>query len=1259
MFCRNCGKQAIIRFCLGGLLVVIGSFLIGCGASGSNSGNGGSGSGPTPTVTSVSASCGAGSVPVNQTDQCTATVQGTGNFDPSVNWSVSGTAGGNSTVGTMNAAGLYTAPTSVPTPFTVTLTATSAANSSVSDSVSVTIAGTIASTTQTVSAVSGGTITLPDGSSVTIAAGVLPADETVTLSEVSILPNTPPNPAIASVGAGLIVSFSDPIQFSSAITKGMGTRASLRAADAGTATSAIQFSLNTSSYDPSLLQNVESSTPFADFANTSGADNFMGLLGGFVSASNAIVAGTDSLLVGGLSGVKSIAFGTANLVSGAVHFFQAGSRLTFDPSTSQWKSYSGCPSGKTLLAVHGMLSSVENSFSPSAVSQIEKDGGYDNIVGFDYNWLQGINQSGAQLASFLNDLGDCNISSLDVEAHSEGVPVSISGITQSVTKVSHMIAIGGPIMGTPAADDVHVLETIILDWTGIDLPVGTADLATVLTSPFISDLTTTSGTLAALRSTLASDNNAPEIIVVGGDKPQVVNPLTGSDQNVSLLSAGMGTDNFDGVVPWTSALAFDSGLKVYPLVSPLSLFESLGHNDLVSNSQLEAAIGQQIEAATAPSLSCTSSVSNCEGAQGTTFSFDGRGFSPEPTAVQVFQQDSSGDVIQVPAALQDSGGNVTWSITPMCSDPTGSFSVIPFDMGESLAGNDVMQTIDAGTCSGTNPNPVPSISSLSPASLPVGSAPQTLTVVGTGFLSNSSVTFNGVSHPPSIISSTELSIPLSSSDLATLGSYPVVVTNPTPGGGGSNSFEFSVSGAVSGTVTISPTAVTIPAEGTQTFTASVVGSSDGVTWTVQEGATGGNVVNATPTSAIYVPPTSTGTFHVVATNADDSSESAVATVSVVPAIGLTVLHTFDPSQGDGVDPVGELLQASDGDFYGMTYAGGSADSGTAFKIDSSGNFLTLASFESSGPAGPDAGFIQASDGNLYGTSFYGGTGGRGTVFKMDTSGDVAVLHSFADADEGANPYPALIQAANGNFYGTTYYGGPANAGTTFKIDSSGNVMFLHSFANNEGGALYAGLIQASDGNFYGTAYYGGASGGLGDGTVYTMNASGTVTVIHSFSGSDGTEPFAALVQGSDGYLYGTTIGGGSYGYGTVFKVDTTGNLTVLHSFSGGEDGAGPHAELIQGTDGDFYGTTSGGGASGQGTIFRMDSAGDVTVLHSFSNADAGYVTTGVIEGADGNLYGTGQGGSKGSGIVYRLSLAAFLTGAAQTKRESSGSIYRR
>jgi uncharacterized repeat protein (TIGR03803 family) len=535
-------------------------------------------------------------------------------------------------------------------------------------------------------------------------------------------------------------------------------------------------------------------------------------------------------------------------------------------------------------------------------------------------------------------------------------------------------------------------------------------------------------------------------------------------------------------------------------------------------------------------------------------------------------------------------------------------------------------------------NPIPAVASISPDSVPVGSSAQTVTINGNNFLTSSVVSVNGSTYTPTFISNTQLSIVVASADLATAGTFLISVTNPTPGGGTSNSVTLTVSSTSIGSVNVTPASATVPEGGVQTFSASVAGSVDGVKWSIQEGSAAGDIVSFSPTTAIYIPPNVTGTFHLVATNADDPAKTQITTITVIAPLTLDVLHSFQGS--DGAWPTAGLIQASDGYFYGTTSGGGTADSGTVFKVDTSGNLMTLYSFDGSNGGTPFAGLIQAADGNFYGTTFYGGTG---TAFEMNSSGSVTILHSFVPSgSDGANPYGGLIHASDGNFYGTTYYGGTTNAGTIFRMDASGNVTFLHSFSTPNGAAPYAAPIQGSDGNFYGTTYYGGEAGGPGAGVVYKMDAGGTVTVLHSFSGPDGEAPFAGLIQTSDGNLYGTTLGGGVWGVGTVFKIDTSGNLTVLHSFEG-LDGASPQGALIQGNDGNFYGTTSGGGTTGSGTIFKMDPSGNVTVLHSFTAADGAVPEAGLTQGTDGNLYGTTYGGGTGvsgvqAGVVFRLAL---------------------
>jgi uncharacterized repeat protein (TIGR03803 family) len=349
-----------------------------------------------------------------------------------------------------------------------------------------------------------------------------------------------------------------------------------------------------------------------------------------------------------------------------------------------------------------------------------------------------------------------------------------------------------------------------------------------------------------------------------------------------------------------------------------------------------------------------------------------------------------------------------------------------------------------------------------------------------------------------------------------------------------------------------------------------------------------------------------------------------------------VLHSFNTGGDDGaVDPGAGLIQASDGSFYGVSVGGGGGGGrcgscGTVFKIDSTGNITSLHQFAGSpnDGNGPAASLVQAGDGNFYGTTGSGGASNLGTVFKMDSAGTVTILHSFAGApSDGSDPEAGLIQASDGNFYGTTRFGGSAGHGTVFKMDSAGNVTILHSFAgtSGDGGGPSAPLIQAGDGHFYGT------TSGFGTpslGTVFRMDFAGNLTTLHSFTGQpDGAFPYGGLLQATDGTFFGT-----------VFKMDSAGTVTILHNFAGApNDGAGPAAGLIG--NGDFYGTTGFGGAANDGTVFKMDSAGNVTILHSFAGyaTDGSQVNAGVTRASDGNYYGTTLfGGSTNSGTIYRL-----------------------
>jgi len=392
----------------------------------------------------------------------------------------------------------------------------------------------------------------------------------------------------------------------------------------------------------------------------------------------------------------------------------------------------------------------------------------------------------------------------------------------------------------------------------------------------------------------------------------------------------------------------------------------------------------------------------------------------------------------------------------------------------------------------------------------------------------------------------------------------------------------------------------------------------------------------------------------------------VASSPAAKAQAPTTLYSFCAQSGctDGGSPRAGLVQGSDGNFYGTTPSGGPGKYGTVFKITPSGALTTLYSFCTIGCVdgkSPYAGLVQGSDGNFYGTTEEGGVGefgqaGMGTVFKITPSGAHTTLYNFCCGTDGEFPLGGLVQGSDGNFYGTTEQGGVGSGmgGTIFKITPSGTLTTLYSFctqsACSDGTYIPAGLVEGSDGNFYGTTEEGGLET-YGGGTIFKITPSGALTTLYRFcsqsSCSDGEFPYAGLVQGSDGNFYGTTPEGGLFGKGTIFKITPSGALTTLYSFCfliGCPDGFDPLEGLVQGRDGNFYGTTEEGGANGKGTIFKITPSGSLTTLYSFcaqSGCTDGSSPFGwLVQGRDGNFYGTtseGGGGAYGSGgIVFKL-----------------------
>jgi uncharacterized repeat protein (TIGR03803 family) len=362
-----------------------------------------------------------------------------------------------------------------------------------------------------------------------------------------------------------------------------------------------------------------------------------------------------------------------------------------------------------------------------------------------------------------------------------------------------------------------------------------------------------------------------------------------------------------------------------------------------------------------------------------------------------------------------------------------------------------------------------------------------------------------------------------------------------------------------------------------------------------------------------------------------------ATAIGAPGQTFTTLVTFDGT--NGAQPVGSLVQGADGNLYGTTTNGGAysvcsygSACGTVFKVTPEGGLTTLYSFDATDGSQPVAGLVLGTDGNLYGTTQWGGLFGWGTVFNITTDGDLSTLYNFrGGVGYGGLPAAPLVQAGDGDFYGTTAVGGSkegcsAGCGTVFKITLEGALTTLFSFGSaDDGDYPGSGLLQGLDGNFYGTTQrYAG--------TIFEITPEGALTTLYDFPAAF-TDP-NGLIQTASGELYGTTRLGGADEAGMIYKLSPTGGTpTKLFSFDC-TDGCDPGA-LIQATDGNFYGATYAGGSPYGGTIFKLTPDGTFTTLHYFCSqpncADGESPLGPLVQATDGNLYGATYYGPYGPG----------------------------
>jgi len=384
-----------------------------------------------------------------------------------------------------------------------------------------------------------------------------------------------------------------------------------------------------------------------------------------------------------------------------------------------------------------------------------------------------------------------------------------------------------------------------------------------------------------------------------------------------------------------------------------------------------------------------------------------------------------------------------------------------------------------------------------------------------------------------------------------------------------------------------------------------------------------------------------------------------------PAQTFTTLDSFDGA--DGAQPWGALVQATNGYLYGTTYAGGAGGTacgrpgcGTVFEVSPSGTLTTLHSFDGADGKFPYAALVQASNGDLHGSTSAGGAHGYGTIFAITLSGTLTTLYNFCSetgCPDGSGTRAALIQATNGDLYGTTESGGANDGGTVFKITPRGTLTTLYNFCSlsgcADGSGPLAGLVQAVNGLLYGTTIGGGANGNFG--TVFEITPGGALTTLYSFcslSGcEDGQNPNTTLVQAAapphdppyDGNFFGTTYSGGTDGVGTLFEITPTGALSTLYSFPAqGAPGPYPNA-LIEGSDWNFYGTTQTGGTLSTGAIFELHPVGFPATLYSFCpsgcSTSGQQPQSGLMQDTNGVFYGTGSyGGAENDGVIFSFSV---------------------
>jgi uncharacterized repeat protein (TIGR03803 family) len=426
-------------------------------------------------------------------------------------------------------------------------------------------------------------------------------------------------------------------------------------------------------------------------------------------------------------------------------------------------------------------------------------------------------------------------------------------------------------------------------------------------------------------------------------------------------------------------------------------------------------------------------------------------------------------------------------------------------------------------------------------------------------------------------------------------------------------------------------------------------------------ANGPNAFGSTNADLVLLNLTSAqaGSYSVTLSNGSGTN-SATAVLSVIsdpaltPGVSLTNLYTFTGAY-DGAGAVG-LTPDGLGNLYGMTEYGGTNGYGGIYEFTPATlSFSVLYSF-TNGVDGeyPFCPLVLGGDGNFYGTTLGNGETNFGTVFNITPEGTLNQLYAFTGQSDGGTPQGTLVEGPGSLFYGTTYNGGSASGyGVIYTVDAFGNYNTIHTFNFFQGGGPYGGLVLASDGNFYGTTDYGGTNN---DGTVFRITPGGTFSNLFSFNGANGANPSDDLVQGLDGRLYGRTYFGGAFGLGAVYGITTNGAFQLLFSFDG-TNGANPYPALLAGHDGNLYGVTSDGGTNGQdGVIYEVTPGGEFDLVAYFDGLTGNGAFAPLVRGDDGNFYGTTFSGAYDCGNIFRLSFATTPPPVFESATKGNGKI---